>query len=169
MKRADVREFIDFMKKLSSSLRGRTRIVHVFSFLWLLLMLVSMIVIRPIQVWPLAGIGFFVLIQFLHYYAFGRHIVDEVCDAGDALVFRKGDLEQTVKLADIDDIEIESFAVETGVTVHCRHAGVIGSRLIFAARRGGNLALTISGINSMRFLSSKIASSVSWKSSLKKN
>jgi len=140
--RAAVHEFVNFMKKLSRTVRERIKFQRGFFGVFLLLMVLTTSLIRPFQVWLVVGIGFFVVIAVLQYYAFDRHIVDEVCDAGDALVFRKGDLEQTVMLADIDDIEIQNFATETGVTLHCRHVGAIGSRISFAARRGDRLFST---------------------------
>ena len=124
------------MKKLSKTVRGRLRFSHIFSSLFLFLMIAAAILIRPFQVWVTVGVGFFALILFLQHYVFDRHIVDEVCDAGNALIFKKGDLEQTVMLTDIDDIEIRNHLVETEVTVHGRHTGAIGSRFMFAARRG---------------------------------
>ena len=99
-------------------------------------MIVAAMQIRPVPIWLVMVIGFVVLIAFLQYFAFDRHVLDEVCDAGDSLVFRKGDLEQIVLLEDIEDIEVQHFATEIGVTVYCRHEGVIGSRFLFAAQRG---------------------------------
>ena len=54
-------------------------------------------------------------------------------------MFKKGNLEQTVALADIEDIEVQNFVTETSVIVYCRGPGEIGSKMIFATRRGDSL------------------------------
>jgi len=62
-------------------------------------------------------------------------LADEVWDGGDHLVFRRGDLKQTVQLIDITNIDyIDSSATNSPrrVTVHVRSKGPLGKKVSFS-------------------------------------
>ena len=58
-------------------------------------------------------------------------LADEVYDAGDYLVFRKGSLEQTVGLTEIINIGYSQMSSPERVTIHVRSDGPIGKELVF--------------------------------------
>jgi hypothetical protein len=60
-------------------------------------------------------------------------LVDEVLDAGDALVVRKGHLEGRIALADITNVGYAQFMNPPRVTLSLRHSGMFGDRVSFCA------------------------------------
>jgi hypothetical protein len=60
-------------------------------------------------------------------------LVDEVLDAGDALVVRNGPLEDRIALADITNVGYAQFMNPPRVTLSLRHRGMFGDRVSFCA------------------------------------
>jgi hypothetical protein len=58
-------------------------------------------------------------------------LADEVFDAGDRLIFRKGGLEQTVRLEEITNIDYAQFHSPERITIHVRSPGLLGKELVF--------------------------------------
>ena len=59
------------------------------------------------------------------------NLADEVVDAGDHLIFRKGDKEQRVRLEDIINISYMHMSSPEIVTLHVRSPGPLGTELAF--------------------------------------
>src|SRR5262249_27875281 len=59
-------------------------------------------------------------------------LADEVLDAGNYLIFKRGDKEQVVKLEDIINISYTQMSSPERVTVHVRSSGPIGKELAFS-------------------------------------
>jgi hypothetical protein len=60
-------------------------------------------------------------------------LVDEVLDAGDALVIRNGHLEERVALSDIMNVGYSQFMNPPRVTLSLRSPGMFGDRVSFCA------------------------------------
>jgi hypothetical protein len=60
-------------------------------------------------------------------------LADEVLDAGDALVVRKGHLEDRIALADITNVGYAQFMNPPRVTLSLRHRGMFGDQVSFCA------------------------------------
>jgi len=60
-------------------------------------------------------------------------LVDEVLDAGDALVIRNGHLEDRIALADITNVGYAQLMNPPRVTLSLRNPGVFGDRVSFCA------------------------------------
>jgi hypothetical protein len=60
-------------------------------------------------------------------------LVDEVLDAGDALVIRNGHLEERVALSDIMNVGYSPFMNPPRVTLSLRNPGMFGDRVSFCA------------------------------------
>jgi hypothetical protein len=60
-------------------------------------------------------------------------LVDEVLDAGDALVVRNGHLEERVALSDITNVGDAQFMNPPRVTLSLRNPGMFGDRVSFCA------------------------------------
>jgi hypothetical protein len=60
-------------------------------------------------------------------------LVDEVLDAGDALLIRNGHLEDRIALADITNVGYAQFMNPPRVTLSFRNPGVFGDRVSFCA------------------------------------
>ncbi len=58
-------------------------------------------------------------------------LADEVYDTGDSLVFRRGRIEQIVRLKDIVNIDYSHMGSPERVVVHARETGEIGNELAF--------------------------------------
>jgi hypothetical protein len=64
---------------------------------------------------------------------FAFDLVDEVLDAGDALLIRNGHLEDRIALADITNVGYAQFMNPPRVTLSLRNPGVFGDRVSFCA------------------------------------
>jgi hypothetical protein len=68
-------------------------------------------------------------------YGFFKRLVwdlaDEVYDAGDRLVFRKGGQEQIVRLDEITNIAYSHLHSPERITIHVRSPGLLGKELVF--------------------------------------
>lgn len=75
------------------------------------------------------------LIMALFGYFMFRKLVwdlaDEVLDAGDELIFRKGDKQQRVKLSDIINIGYSNMSSPERIVITSRTDGPIGKELVF--------------------------------------
>jgi hypothetical protein len=60
-------------------------------------------------------------------------LVDEVLDAGDALVIRNGHLEERVALSDIMNVSYSQFVNPPRVTLSLRNPSMFGDRVSFCA------------------------------------
>src|SRR5580704_1962356 len=60
-------------------------------------------------------------------------LVDEVLDAGDALVIRNGHLEERVALSDIMNVSYSQFMNPPRVTLSLRNPSMFGDRVSFCA------------------------------------
>jgi hypothetical protein len=60
-------------------------------------------------------------------------LVDEVLDAGDALVIRNGHLEERVALSDITNVGYSQYMNPPRVTLSLRNPGTFGDRVSFCA------------------------------------
>ena len=65
-------------------------------------------------------------------------LMDEVIDEGDALLFRKGKLEQRVALEDITNISHPGKSSGARVIVHSRNSGPLGNEMPFQVPTGLN-------------------------------
>jgi hypothetical protein len=72
-------------------------------------------------------IGYFMMKKLLF------DLVDEVLDAGDALVIRNGHLEERVALSEIMNVGYTPFMNPPRVTLSLRNPGVFGERVSFCA------------------------------------
>jgi hypothetical protein len=60
-------------------------------------------------------------------------LVDEVLDAGDALVVRNGDREERVALSDIMNVGYSPYMNPPRVTLSLRNPGIFGDKVSFCA------------------------------------
>ena len=60
-------------------------------------------------------------------------LADEVYDAGDYLLFKKGGVEQQVYLSDIVNINHMSMSSPPRISVQCRTPGPLGTEISFSA------------------------------------
>jgi hypothetical protein len=85
----------------------------------------------PIEVFIVPAImmvvGYFMMKKFVF------DLVDEVLDAGDALLIRNGHLEDRIALADITNVGYAQFMNPPRVTLSLRNPGVFGDRVSFCA------------------------------------
>jgi len=65
-------------------------------------------------------------------------LADEVYDAGDRLIFRKGGREQVVRLEEITNIDYAQFHSPERITIHVRSPGALGKELVFNPPLRGN-------------------------------
>jgi hypothetical protein len=72
-------------------------------------------------------VGYFMMKKLLF------DLVDEVLDAGDALVIRNGHLEERVALSEIMNVGYTPFMNPPRVTLSLRNPGVFGERVSFCA------------------------------------
>jgi hypothetical protein len=72
-------------------------------------------------------VGYFMMKKFVF------DLVDEVLDAGDALLIRNGHLEDRIALADITNVGYAQFMNPPRVTLSLRNPGVFGDRVSFCA------------------------------------
>jgi hypothetical protein len=61
------------------------------------------------------------------------NLVDEVFDAGDALLVRRGDREERIALADIKNVNYIPYMSPPQVTLSLRRPGEFGDTIIFCA------------------------------------
>ena len=118
------------MKKISGSTVYYKTLFPAFWFGFLAIFLTGSVIagapllffIAPIV---MAVFGFFLFRRLVW------DLADEVYDAGDYLVFRKGNQEQTVGLTDIINIDYSQMSSPERVTIHVRSEGPIGRELVF--------------------------------------
>ena len=120
------------MKKISGSTLYFKRI---FPTLWFGVL--GVIVLVPLLSGNAPGVMLLVpiLMIVLGYFLFKKlvwDLVDEAYDCGDALLFRKGSLEQKVKLDEIINIDYAHMSAPERVTVHSRNRGPIGNEIAFS-------------------------------------
>ena len=58
-------------------------------------------------------------------------LADEILDAGDHLIFRKGEKKQRVRFEEIINIDYKHMAAPERVTIHFLSPGATGRRLVF--------------------------------------
>ena len=58
-------------------------------------------------------------------------LADEVYDAGDRLIFRKGGQEQIVRLDEITNVDYAHMHSPERITLHLRSPGLLGKELVF--------------------------------------
>jgi hypothetical protein len=86
-----------------------------------------------------SSLGFFlapVAMMIVGYFAMKKllfDLVDEVLDAGDALVIRNGGLEDRVALSNITNVGYAQLMNPPRVTLSLRNPGVFGDRISFCA------------------------------------
>jgi hypothetical protein len=86
-----------------------------------------------------SSLGFFLapaVMMIVGYFAMKRllfDLVDEVLDAGDALVIRNGPLEDRVALSNITNVGYAQFMNPPRVTLSLRNPGMFGDRVNFCA------------------------------------
>jgi len=80
---------------------------------------------------PLMALGGFGFVAFRNLV---WDLADEVYDAGDHLVFRKGSQEQRVNLSEIVNIGYAAMSAPKRVTIYVRSGGPIGKELVFTPR-----------------------------------
>jgi hypothetical protein len=76
------------------------------------------------------------VMMIVGYFAMKRlvfDLVDEVLDAGDALIIRNGHLEDRIALADITNVGYARFMNPPRVTLSLRHRGMFGDQVSFCA------------------------------------
>ena len=77
-----------------------------------------------------------VIMMFVGYFAMKKlvlDLVDEVLDAGDALVIRNGHLEERVALSDIMNVGYSQFVNPPRVTLSLRNQSMFGDQVSFCA------------------------------------
>ena len=83
----------------------------------------------------LVAAGFIAFMSFMGFMLLKKMVwdlADEVYDNGDSLVFRKGRIEQIVRLKDIINIDYTHMGSPERVVVHTREKGTIGNELAFS-------------------------------------
>jgi len=73
------------------------------------------------------AVGYFIMKKLVF------DLVDEVLDAGDALVIRNGHLEERVPLSDIMNVSYSQFVNPPRVTLSLRNPSMFGDRVRFCA------------------------------------
>jgi hypothetical protein len=79
-------------------------------------------------------LGFPILMAVLGYFIFRTFVwdlADEVFDAGDELIFRKGNKEQRVKLKDIVNVGYSQIGSPERIVISAGYEGPIGKELVF--------------------------------------
>ena len=79
---------------------------------------------------PLMMMGFMMVVGLVSFKKLLWSCVDQVHDAGDSFVFRKGGIEQRVALIDVVNISY-SVGSPSRATIRIRHAGSLGKDLSF--------------------------------------
>ena len=137
------------MQRISSRLTFfHKRVVPVLSFLCLALVLITILRSGP----DLFSVLFFAIFVFGGY-AYMKYLglfdlVDEVLDAGDALIVRNGDREERVPLADIIDVSYKQptfgrpqLGHQHPVTLRLQRPSQFGDEITFWPRPGAASAV----------------------------
>jgi len=116
---------------------------RIFPIIWFgfLLLFIAAPIVAPLFGGSFAGspVGFLLVPAFMMiigYFMMKKllfDLVDEVLDAGDALVIRNGHLEERVALSEIMNVGYTPFMNPPRVTLSLRNPGVFGERVSFCA------------------------------------
>jgi hypothetical protein len=124
------------MQRISSSMTFFYK--RIFPVIWFGFLLVFIVVsvsrtsadqVLPFVIVPLAmmGFGFWIMKKLVF------NLVDEVLDAGDALVVRNGGQQERIALADIKNVNYSPYMSPPQVTLAVRRRTVFGDTVTFCA------------------------------------
>jgi hypothetical protein len=129
------------MRRISSRMTFLYK--RVFPVVWFgfLLFFMAMPFVAPLVGGTTSGspVGFLLvpaIMMFVGYFMMKKMIfdlADEVLDAGDALVIRKGKIEERVALADIINVSYSQYVNPPRVTLSLRNPGSFGDQVSFSA------------------------------------
>jgi hypothetical protein len=111
---------------------------RVFPAIWfgLPLLFIAVLLIAGKSQDPIAFILMPMVMMVAGYYFMKKllfDLVDEVLDAGDALIVRNGDREERIALSDITNVGYAQFMNPPRVTLSLRKPGLFGNRVSFCA------------------------------------
>lgn len=109
---------------------------RVFPVVWLFLVLGTAWMAVPDRMWerdPLFFVGpvLMLVIGIFIFRAILRNLADEVRDAGNAIVVRKGAVEVRIPITDIVNIEASQFSNPRRLSLRLRTPGKLGDEITF--------------------------------------